>query len=83
MKKTICKPLELISKQDLTTGVFLSGSRKSNIVSCYEKDGKQNLKNYRPDFLFPICREIFERIIFNEMFGHGPKLMQEFPKDLS
>ena len=42
---TICKPLELIFKRALTTGVFPSEWKKGNIVSCYKKVNKQNLKN--------------------------------------
>ena len=66
---TICKPLELIFKQALTTGVFPSEWKKGNIVPCYRKDYKQNFKNYRPVSLLPICGKIFERLIFNEMFS--------------
>ena len=66
---TICKPLELIFKQVLTTGVFPSEWKKGNIVPCYKKGNKQNLQNYRPVFLLPICEKFFERLIFNEMFS--------------
>ena len=52
---TICKPLELIFKQALTTVVFLSEWKKGNIVPCYKKGDKQNIKNYRPVSLLPIC----------------------------
>ena len=59
---TICKSLELIFKQPLTTGIFPSEWRKGNIVPCYKKGNKQNLKNSRPVFLLPICRKRFERL---------------------
>ena len=66
---TICEPLELIFKQALTSGLFQSEWTKGNIVSCYKKGDKQNLKNYRPVSLLPICGKILERLIFNEMFS--------------
>ena len=66
---TICKPLELIFKQALTTGVFPSEWKKGNIVPCYKKGDKQNIKNYGPISLLPICGKTFERLIFNEMFS--------------
>ena len=66
---TICKPLELIFKQAHTTGVFRSEWKKGNIVPCYKKGDKQNIKNYRPVSLLPICGKKFERLIFNEMFS--------------
>ena len=56
-------------KQALTTGVFPFESEKGNIVPCYKKGDKQNLKNYRPISLFPICGKFFERLILNEMFS--------------
>ena len=55
--------LELIFKQALTTGVFPSEWKKGNIVPCYKKDDKQNIKSYRPVFLLPICGKFFERPI--------------------
>ena len=64
---TIFKPLELSFKQALTTSVFPSEWKKGNIVPCYKKGGKQNIKNYRPVSLLPICGKFFERLIFNEM----------------
>ena len=66
---TICKSLELIFKQALTTGVFLSEWKKGNILLCYKKGDKENIKNYRPVSLLPIWRKCFERLIFNEMFS--------------
>ena len=63
----ICKPLELILNK-LFTGVLLPEWEKGNIAPCYKKDDKQNLKNYHPVSLVPICRKIFERLIFNEIF---------------
>ena len=65
---TICKPLELIFKQALTTGVFPSEWKKVNNAPCYQKGDKQNIKNYGPVSLLPICGNFFERLIFNEMF---------------
>ena len=43
--------------------------KKGNIVPCYKKGDKQNLKIYRPVSILPICGKIFERLIFNEMFN--------------
>ena len=58
-----CKPLELIFKQAFTTGVFPFKWKKGNIVPCYKCD-KQNIKNYNPVSLLPICKKMFEKIIF-------------------
>ena len=43
--------------------------KKANVVPIHKKGDKQTLKNDRPVFLLPICGKIFERLIYNEMFG--------------
>ena len=62
------EPLEIIFRQALLTGAFPSEWRKGNIVHVHKKSDKQNIKNYRPVSVFPICGKIFERLMFNEMF---------------
>ena len=58
----------MILKQALLTGVFPSEWKKGNIVPIHKKDGKQNIKNYRPVSLLQIYRKVFERLILNKMF---------------
>ena len=65
---SICVLLEMIFKQSLLTGVFPFKLKKGNIAPIHKKGDKQNIKNYRPVSLLPICGKIFERLIFNEMF---------------
>ena len=55
-------------KQVVLTGVFPSEWEEGNIGPISKKGDKQNIKNYRPVSLLPICGKIFERLIFNEMF---------------
>ena len=66
---SIYEPLETSFRQALLTGVFPSEWKKGNIVPVHKKCDKQNIKNYRPVSLLPICGKIFERLIFNEMFN--------------
>ena len=66
--KSICKPLQLIFSQCSDTGSFPLEWKKANVAPVHKKGGKQCLKNYRPVSLPPLCRKIFERLIFNEMF---------------
>ena len=53
----------------LTNGIFPSDWKKGNMVTVNKKNDKQCLNNCRPISLLPICSNIFERLIFNEMFG--------------
>ena len=47
---------------------FPSEWKKGNVVPIHKKDDKQNVKNYRPVSLLPICGKIFERLIYNVMY---------------
>ena len=66
--EAICRPLNIIFKTCLNTGKFPSEWKKGNVVPIHKKDGRQNVKNYRPVSLLPICRTIFERLIYNVMY---------------
>ena len=66
--EAICRPLDIIFKTFLNTGKFPSEWKKSNVVPIHKKDDKQNVKNYRPVSLLPICGKIFERLIYNVMY---------------
>ena len=54
---SIYKPLEIIFRQALLTGVFPPEWKKGNIVPVYKKCDKQNNKNYRPISLLPILEK--------------------------
>ena len=66
---SIYKPLEMIFKQCIETGVFSSEWKKANIVPIHKKGDKKTLENYRPVLLLPICGKILERLMFNRMFN--------------
>ena len=66
--EAICRPLNIIFKMSLNTGKFPSEWKKGDVVPIHKKDGRQNVKNYRPVSLLPICRTIFERLIYNVMY---------------
>ena len=66
---SLCRPLELIFNDCLVNGIFPSVWKKGNIVPVHKKNDKQRLNNFRPISLLPICSKIFEKLIFNEMFG--------------
>ena len=43
---------------------------KSKYCSGSQKGGKQITKNYQPVSLLPICREMFEKTVFNSLFEY-------------
>ena len=66
---SIYKPLEMIFKQCIETGLFPSEWKKGNTVPIHKKGDKKTLEKYRPLSLLPICVKILERLIFNEMLN--------------
>ena len=54
----------------LKCGIFSDGLKKGSIVPIFKKGGKQNIKNYRPVSLLPICSKIFERTIYDNMLKY-------------
>ena len=67
--EAICRPLNIIFKTCLNTGKFPSEWKKGcNVAPIHKKDEKQNVKNYRPVSLLPICSKIFECLIYNVMY---------------
>ena len=64
----IYKPLAIIFKQCVDTGIFPSEWKKGNIVPIHKKGDKQTLKSYRPVSLLLISGKILEQLMFNGMF---------------
>ena len=66
---SIYEPLKQILKEALSNSLFPSNREKGSIVSIHKKGDKQLLKNYRPVSSLPTCGEIFERLVFNDLFN--------------
>ena len=71
--KSICKPLELIFQSCTKYEKFANEWKMANVVPVHthtQKNDTQILKNYRLVSLLPICREVFERLIYNSLFEY-------------
>ena len=66
----IIEPLFKISKNCLKCRIFSDGWKKGNIIPIFKKRDKQNIKNYGPVSLLPICSKVFERIIYDNMLKY-------------
>ena len=64
----IVKPLSIIFRNSLNSGIFLGNWERSNIVPVHKKGKKQLIQNYRPESSLPISSKIFERLIFNSLY---------------
>ena len=65
---SIVKPLTLIFKNSLNEGVFPLYWKKANITPIHKKGDKNNIKNYRPISVLPVCGKLFERVIFDNLY---------------
>ena len=67
---SIKKPLSIIYKNCIKTGIYPNAWKKSNIVLVHKKGDKQIVNNYRPVSLLPIFGKVFEKILFNSIFEY-------------
>ena len=66
---SICKPLRLIFNHCIDSGIYPCEWKKANVVPIHKKGDKQTFKKLSSSALLPICGKIFERLIYNDMFG--------------
>ena len=67
--KQIAPVLQFIFKQSYDQGLLPEDWRKANVAAIYKKGVKTDPANYRPISLLPIFSKIFEKIIFDSMYG--------------
>ena len=65
----IVKPLSILFRKYLNSGVFPDNWKKANILPVHKKGNKQLIQNYHPVSLLPISSKIFERLIFNLLYS--------------
>ena len=70
---SICKALALILKTYLQNGRFPLEWKKVNVAPIHKKGDKQTIKNFHPVSLLPICRKIFEHLLYETMFDFFSK----------
>ena len=66
-REHISKPLKIIFKSCIKRSVFLL-LKRANKVLVHKKCDKQMSRNYRHVSLLPICQNIFERLIYHNLF---------------
>ena len=69
-KNQIVSPLTFIFVTCMNLGVYPDLWKMSNVCPVHKKESKNVLKNYRPISLLPIFSKIFEKIIYNSLYGY-------------
>ena len=66
----IIEPLSIIFQNVIDTGIYPEGWKYANITPIHKKNNKQEVKNYRPISLLPVCAKLFEKIVFQNIYNH-------------
>ena len=72
VKKTahlISTPLANLYNKCMRNGTFPSIFKTGKVTPVYKKDNKECIENYRPVSILPIFGKVFERIIYNRLYG--------------
>ena len=64
------KPLSLIINQMLESGIFPDDLKIAKIIPLYKKGNINSITNYRPISLLPTLSNVFERVIFNQLYTY-------------
>ena len=59
-----------IFNKSIETGVFPAEWKNAKVFPLYKKDEKSDPNNYRPICVLPAVAKVFERIIYNQMYGY-------------
>ena len=69
--ESLVKPLMEIFQLSLDSGIFPEIWKKANVVPVFKNKGdKSAVKNYRPVSLLPIFGKIFEKILYDTIYGY-------------
>ena len=67
---SIVLPLKIIFHNIIRTSIYPDLWKYANITPTHKKNNKQQIKNYRPISLLPICGKIFEKLIFDSLYAY-------------
>ena len=66
----IAKPLTIVINQSLKTGVFPDALKIAKVKPLYKNGDNFCLNKYRPILLLPTISEIFERVMFTQLYSY-------------
>jgi hypothetical protein len=66
----ILQPLIYICNRPLSTGIFPSRLKYSQVYPIYTKGEKSEISNYRPISVLTSFSKILEKVIFNRLHTH-------------
>ena len=70
MKNLIALPISVIVNQMLLTGIFSDRLKLAKVKPIFKKDDKNSFTNYRPISLLPSISNIFEKVIYDQLYAY-------------
>jgi hypothetical protein len=67
----IISPLTYLCNKSLTSGIFSSWLKYSQVIPIFKKGNKFEISNYRPISLLTSFSKIFEKIIYKRLANHA------------
>jgi len=67
----ITSPLTYLCNKSLTSGIFSSWLKYSQVTPLFKKGSKSELSNYRPISLLTSFSKIFEKVIYKRLVNHA------------
>jgi hypothetical protein len=69
----ISSPLAYICNKSLSTGIYPSRLKYSEITPIHKKGDETDMSNYRPISLLPTFSKIHEKVIYKQLLSHSNK----------
>ena len=67
---SIIMPLEIIFNTCLKERSYPLLWKKANITPIHKKGDKNDIVNYRPISVLPLCAKVFEKLIYKSLYNH-------------
>ncbi len=68
VKDALIRPITIIINQMLNIGIFPDNLKLAKIIPVYKKDDQSIFGNYRPISLLTTISEVFEKVIFKQLY---------------
>ena len=68
--ETVMLPLTHVINQSLCTGIFPDSLKIARVVPLFTKGDQHILHNYRPISLLPVVSQVFEKVVFHQLYQY-------------
>ena len=68
-KSTVIKPLLLIIRQVLNTGIFPEKLKIAKVIPIFKNGDEKLFSNYRPISILPSISKIIEKVVYQQIYS--------------